>query len=97
MVKLHVDPKHWLLERASSSLSGVRAFSDSGGAEKAFVNPDNPQDFLLLGCLASVNQRPESQKIPIRGLPVELQEQGSLGGINIDAKAFSNFSNFISA
>jgi len=91
------DPKHWLLECASASLSWARASSDPGGTEKAFINLDNAQDFLLLGCLVSVNQRPECQKVPVHGLPVELQEQSSFGGINIDAKAFSNFSDFVAA
>ena len=43
-----------------------------------------------------INQPPEGHKIPIHGLSVHLQEQSGFGGVDVDTKAFNNFSNFVS-
>ena len=43
-----------------------------------------------------INQPPEGQKVPVHGFSVQLQEQSGSGSVNVDAKAFNNFSDFVS-
>ena len=42
-----------------------------------------------------INQPPEGQKIPVHGLSVQFQEQSGSGSVNVDAKAFNNFSSLV--
>ena len=42
------------------------------------------------------SQPPEGQKVPVHGLSVQLQEQSGSGSVNVDAKAFNDFSDFVS-
>ena len=52
---------------------------------------------LFFGYLVEINQPPEGQKVPVHGLSVQLQEQSGSGSVNVDAKAFNDFSDFVSA
>ena len=65
-----------------------------GGANTLF-NAGKTHVFLVRE-LMGVNQAPKRQKVPVHGLSVQLQEQGGFGRVNVDAKAFNQFSNFVS-
>ena len=43
-----------------------------------------------------INQPSEGQKVPVYGFSVQLQEQSGSGSVNVDAKAFNDFSDFVS-
>ena len=91
-----IDAEDRLFKRAPSPFSGAWPLTNPGGAKKTFINLNHTEYLLFFGYLVEINQPPEGQKVPIHGFSVQLQEQSGSGSVNVDAKAFNDFSDFIS-
>ena len=91
-----IDAEDRLFKRASSPFSGAWPPTNPGGAKKTFINLNHTEYLLFFGYLVEINQPSESQKVPIHGFSVQLQEQSGSGSVNVDAKAFNDFSDFTS-
>ena len=85
-------PKTGCLSVPRSLFRGAGPPTNPGGAKEAFINLNHIEYLFFFGYLVEINQPPEGQKIPVHGFSVQLQKQSGSGSVNVDAKAFNDFS-----
>ena len=87
-----IDAENRLLERAPAPFTRTGPPANPSRAKEAFINLNHTNYLFFSKELMCMNQCPECQKIPIHGFSIALQEQSCFGRVNVDAKAFNNFS-----
>lgn len=75
----------------------TRPSANFGRGKEALINLNHTNSFFFLRYLVEINQLSKAQEVSVYSFSVQLQEQGVLCDIYVDATAFNFFSGFVSA
>ena len=85
------NAKDRLFKSSSSALARTWTSSDPGRSEIGFISLDNAAQKTLLGLTVKKDEPAEDAVESIDGIAVELNQESSFGGLNVQAEAINDF------